>query len=361
MGPGESSHAYAIAKHFKEKGHQVVFALQQSANVPFYSHSSLFDLVVTPTVTALQELVSRVRPRTILLCNSKAFNATAFAEIRPWETIPTFGVDSNWLFESAGPYRCIQWLDRYFVVFPSSIFKLGLKENGGHFTIPAKILPRVVPVGFIPSYQKLDERVRWQIRQNLHIQSHEKLVFCYISGRGSGVMSFVLHNVCAAVEKLRSKGRAIKVLVVGNPDLVEKLPSYIPDWLLLQRSVLEDFYPYLASTDLVFQHHGFATLVQALSAQIPVIANVAIQDAAYPRLQVNEVTPLYRAGLCKLLYKSSPSDEIQDVVESLLYNEQEIGKMQEAQKKHYSKGEEAIYEAVKKYLNVPVLYDPTNR
>ena len=46
--------------------------------------------------------------------------------------------------------------------------------------------------------------------------------------------------------------------------------------------------------------------------------------------------------------------EIQDVVESLLYNEQEICKMQKAQKTYYSKGEQVIYEAVKKYLNVPV-------
>jgi hypothetical protein len=353
MGPGESSHGYAIARYLKEKDHEVVFALAQQSNLAFYTSSPFFDLVVTPTAGALQECVSTIEPDAALLCNSKAFNTTEFAEIRPWGNIPTFGVDSNWLFEPTGLFRCIQWLDNYFVVFPAPIFDLGLKKNAGHFTIPAEVLPRLKPVGFVPSYNKPDEQARVSIRQTLGVQAHEKLVFCYISGRGATVRSFVLYNLLPAVKKLRSKGRAIKVCVVGNLDLAEKLPSYNYDWLLLQRSVIEDFYGHLASADLVFQHYGLGTLAQAISAQVPIIANVALNPTnLYPRMELKEVMPFYKAGMCKVLYKYSSASNIQDAVESLLYDERQIHKMQEAQRKHYSIGEQKIYELMMKYLQV---------
>ncbi|MBV9021986.1 MAG: hypothetical protein JOZ71_14900 [Ktedonobacteraceae bacterium] len=351
MGPGESSHGYAIAQYLKGENHEVVFALQDHSFLPFYSHSPPFNLVVTSTPVALQDCVASLRPNAVLLCNSKTFNTTEFAEIRPWKTIPTFGVDSNWLFESTGPFRCIQWLDKYFVVFPASIFDLGLKKNAGHFTIPADLLPRVEPVGFVPSYTKPHEQVRMRIRQNLGVQAHEKLVFCYISGRGAAVRSYVLYNLLPAVKKLRSKGRAIKVFVVGNLDLVEKLSSYNNDWLLLQRSIIEDFYGHLASADLVFQHYGLGTLAQAISAQVPIIANVALNPTnPYPRMELKEVTPFYKADMCQVLYKYSLPQDIQDTVEALLYDEQRIHQMQEAQKKYYSTGEQKIYELMMKYL-----------
>jgi hypothetical protein len=351
IGPGESSHGYAIAKQFiKGKEHKVFFALQQHINLRFYSHSALFNVVFTPTAEALHELVGTVRPDAVLLCNSKAFNTTGFAEIRPWKTIPTFSVDSNWLFESTGQFRCIQWLDKYFVVFPPYLFGLGLKKNAGHFSIPTDTLPRVKPVGFVPSYGKLDEQVRLQTRQNLGIQAGEKLIFCYI-GRVAPVRSFVLYNLLRAVKKLSIKGRAIKVFLVGNLDHVEKLLPSNDDRLLIQRSIVENFYIHLASADLIFQHHGLATLAQAISAQVPTIVNVAIHPTdTYPRMEVNEVIPFYQSGMCKLLYKHSSAEVILDAIEALLYDEREIQKMQEAYKKICSRGEQRIYELIIKHL-----------
>jgi hypothetical protein len=353
MGPGESSHGYAIIKYLVEKGHQTIFALRQHANISFYTSRPFFDLVVTPTPSDLRDLVSTTQPDAIIICNSKAFNDTPFVEICPWKTIPTFSIDSNWLFESRGVNRCIQWLDKYFVTFPPSLFERGLKENGGHFPIPSSMRSRIEPIGFVPSYQKPDESVKGRIRQALSIHPHEKLIFCYVSGYGAGVRNFVLDMLVPVISRLRRKGRAIKVFVTGNLDLIRKQSSYDFDWLLLPRqAIIEDFYVHVASVDLVFMHHGLATIAQAISAQVPVIANIALRPID-PSLQseVGEIMPLRQTGLCELLYSHFDLCKIQDTVEALLYDDQKIQQMQQMQKKYVSHGEQRLYASIMEYLS----------
>jgi hypothetical protein len=353
MGPGESSHGYAVTKYLMEKNHQITFALRQHVNLPFYTSHTFFDLVVTPTPSDLQGLVSTARPDAIILCNSKAFNDTPFMETCPWKTIPTFSIDSNWLFEPRSVNRCIQWLDKYFVAFPPSIFERGLKENGGHFSIPSSMRSRIEPIGFIPSYQKLDELVKGRIRQALSVQPHEKLIFCYVSGYGAGMRNFVLDILVPVVSRLRKKGQAIKVFVAGNLDLIKKWSSYDFDWLLRpRRAIIEDFYAHVASVDLVFMHHGLATIAQAISAQVPVVANIALRPID-PSLQseVGEIMPLHQAGLCELLYSHFDLCKIQDTVEALLYDDQKIQKMQQMHRKYSSHGEQNLYTSVMEYLS----------
>jgi len=360
MGPGESSHGYALIKYLTEKNHQAIFALRQHVNLPFYTSDPFFDLVVTPTPSDLQKLVYTARPDAIILCNSKAFNDTSFVETCPWEGIPTFSIDSNWLFEPKGTYRCIQWLDKYFVAFPPSIFERGLKENGGHFPIPSSMRERIEPIGFVPSYQKPDESVKRRIRQSLSIQQHEKLIFCYVSGYGAGTRNFVLDMLVPVVHRLRRKGRAIKVFVTGNLSLIKKRSAYQIDWLLLPRqTIIEDFYAHVASVDLVFMHHGLATIAQAISAQVPVVANIALRPVDLSlQSEVGEIMPLHQAGLCELLYSHFDLSKIQDTVEALLYDDQKTRKMQQMHRKYYASGEQRLYTSIMEYLSC--IRNPSN-
>lgn len=353
MGPGESSHGYAITKYLTEKNHQTIFALRQHVNLPFYTSHPSSDLVVTPTPSDLQELVSTARPDVILLCNSKAFNDTSFVETCPWKTIPTFGVDSNWLFEPEGTSRCIQWLDKYFVTFPPSIFEQGLKENGGQFCIPPSMRSRIEPVGFVPSYQKPNELVKGRIRQALSIQPHEKLIFCYVSGHGAGMRSFVLDRLVPVVHRLRRKGREIKVFVTGNLDLIKQRSSYQADWLLLPRqAIIEDFYAHVASVDLAFVHHGLATIAQAISAQVPVVANIALRPVDFSlQSEAGEIMPLHQTGLCELFHGHFDLCRIQNTVEALLYDRQKIRKMQQIHRKYSCNGESHLYTSIMEYLS----------
>src|SRR5947209_7875257 len=172
LGSGETAHGYAIARHIIEKKQQVVMALLQEGSLHFCAPLPELSVTLTTTPEALQELVHSVKPDAILLCNSKSFNDTSFAEVSPWDGIPTFGIDSNWLFDSVGPHRYIQWLDTYFIVLPEPLFKLGSKEHGGHFSISTERVSQMKPVGFIPSYQKPDEVARGQMRQKLGIEAH---------------------------------------------------------------------------------------------------------------------------------------------------------------------------------------------
>ncbi len=355
IGSGEASQGYAIGKYLVEQKHQVIFALRLDATVPIYTSVPFFDLVVAPTPHALQELVRRVQPDAILLCNSKTFNDdTAFVESSPWEAIPTFGVDANWLFEPTGSMRCIQWLDRYFVTFPPDIFERGLKENGGYFAIPPDIRPRVEPVGFVPFYQKPDVQERARVRQALSIQPHEKLIFCYVSGYGAGVRGFVLQRALSVVSQLRKKGREIKVFAAGQLDCIQTHPSCEVDWLVRHgRTAIDDFYAHVASADLVFQHQGLITIAQAVSAHVPIIANIEelFDVDGSLRLEIGEVLPLQQAGLCHFFFRQSNLGEVQNAIEALLYDEREICKVQQMQRKYCSGGEQSLYNAIMAYFS----------
>jgi len=345
LGSGETAHGYAIAKHLVEKKHQVSMALLQEGSLHFCTPSPDISVAIATTPEALQALAKSIKPDAILLCNSKSFNDTSFAEVSPWDGIPTFGVDSNWLFDSVGPHRYIQWLDGYFIVLPEPLFKLGSKEHGGHFSLPTERVSQMMPVGFIPSYQKLDELTRRQVRQKLGIEAHEQLIFCYISGYAARVRAFILDNLFQAVRRLRSQGQSIKILAIGNLDLIENLSLYETDWLLWRKqATIEDFYTLLASADLVFQHQGHGTLSQAIAAQIPVIVNIEVRpDIPYPLIPMAENMTFQRAGLCHLLYSHSPLEDVQNAIETLLYDQAKICEMQCRQREHSSRGEPHLY------------------
>lgn len=349
MGPGEAGHGCSIANHLINQNHDVSMAFRIEANERIAASLAINRTFIAANPHDLEKAVSAAKPEVILICNSKAFGETTFAELRPWET-PTFGVDSNWLFETTGPIRCIKWLDNYFVTFSEEIFQQGLIENGGSFKILPAMQPRIKPVGLIPSYDFPNEESRIKVRHALGIDPDEKLIFCYVSGRGADVRTYVLEHAVQAAEQLRKRGKKIKILALGSLDSIKNLSAFERSWVRMQKTMVDDYFGHLAASDLVFQHHGLVTVAQAISAQVPVIANVP--SGSLFETEPGEVLPFYRSGLCEMLFDYSPPSEICDAMDELLFDEQRKEKMQQQQRIHHSRGEEHLVAHLTEQLRI---------
>jgi len=350
-GPGETSQGYALAKQFSLRGHQIFIGLQQETNASFFAATKqAAHLSFTPDPLSLTKLVRKIKPDGVILCNSKTFNKTTFIKKSPWPDTPTFTLDSNWLFNSKVPiFRFVRWADKYFLNFPPQVFKLGLKENGGYFAIDPAVLERIETVGLIPSYKKPSSQAIIKIRKKWGFRQDEKVIFCYFSGFGAGQHAWVFFNLFKAVKKIINRGNKIRIVYTGSPidhSLDQPYLQYLP-----KNSInIESFFTTLASTDLVFQHQGLGTLEQAISAQIPIIANVNKENRPYyPRLHEEEVKPFARLNLCRLLFKSTNTKVIEDTIHDLLYNQNEIRKMKAVQAEYYSNGEESLLKSVEKF------------
>lgn len=355
MGPGETSHAYALARHFLTNGHHPVLALGQEIVYDFFKSIKPSPKVVfTSNPDQLKAAVKKIKPDVVVLCNSKTFNKTPFIKSHPWPQVPTFTLDSNWLFDLKVPvYPFINWADKYFICLPAKVFELGFKKNGGYFEISPEMEEKIEVVGLIPSYKKPSQKEISAMRKRLGVANEEKLIFCYTSGYGAGSRSWVFDKLSLIIKKFINEGRKIKVVGIGRALNVEDKSKF--PWLnLIEKGSinLDSFYLILASVDLVFQHQGLATLAQAISARVPVIANVATKENHfYPELHDGEVNPFARLDLCKLFHKSTPEKIIKKAIEDLLYKKEEIVKMQKAQSKAYNKGESIIAQSIIKYVS----------
>ena len=269
-----------------------------------------------------------------------------FGLLRVVTKSPVFSLDSNWLFNQPEKYPFVKWLDRIFLNFPEAVFANGLAENGGPYTIPEVTMKKIVNVGLIPSYTPLEPSAKREIRAELGLTEAQKLIFIYI---GSGTtLRRDFHDKCLdLVDALADKyGETAKVLFVQyeGPDKAILLPE--------SRSLLQgdQFYKYLASADLVFQHQGLGTLEQAISAQVPVIANVnnPAPDEKY-NAHAWEVAPFEKAGLCKMHYYNDENSDILESIDRLLASEAGT-EMKTAQKSQFSKGEESLLNHIRQFV-----------
>ena len=220
---------------------------------------------------------------------------------------------------------------------------LGLKDCGGNFEIEESMQEKIVPVGFMPSYQKPPLSDRKKIRQFYQLNKREKLVFSYVSGFGAGYRIWVLKNLICAVDTLLKHGAHIRVIHIGPQQEMDC--TLQRDWLIYRNGLsAEEYYATLAASDLVFQHQGMVTLSQAISARIPVIANVSyLHDEGMPKIHFWEVGPFARAGVCSMLSKSSHQNIIRHTIEQLLFDKQARKRMQKNQTRVYEMGEKNAY------------------
>ena len=344
MGPGETSHAYALALALSKKGANIYFCVRKKENMFFVKNKSSFKVFLTPNPISLKKIIEKEEPHVLLFFNSKTWGRRKLFSEKPLFKKPplVFCVDSNWLFnERKYPiFKYIKWADNYLITFPEEIFQAGLKKNKGDFIVSPEILEKIVPIGFVPSYAKPSKKIIKKIRSEYSIGSQDKLIFAYMSGFGAGYRFWAFENLIRATKRLIKKNYKIKVLFI-KPDngYSEKIPTY--DWLIIKENLsAEMFFLSLASSDLVFQHQGLATLAQSISAKVPVIANVSSVGQHIPRLHFYELNPFKKLGLCKLFSKSTQNKKISDTIESLLFDFKERKKIIDKQKLYYEKGEE---------------------
>lgn len=357
MGPGETSQARAMAKYIAQKGEQVLFAIRKKSNLHFVENDKEFKVFFIDCPEKLKSLVEEEKPDVFLLFNSKMWASKGFTENPPFKKPKIcISVDSNWLFNNKkySPYfQSNIWMDKYFINIPKNIFELGLKQKGGDFIIPKKILKNIIPVGFIPSYSKPDDKILKKIRKKYNIKREEKFIFSYFSGFEAGHRVFAFNNLIKSIDNLIKKGKNIKVLYVGPTSDID--PKKLNrKWLIKKEKMpTSEFYKTLSASDLVFQHQGMVTLAQAISANIPIICNVHIlkmYSHNVPRLHFWEVGPFDKIGVCKMFSKSSPIKKISKEIENLLYNKKSIQKMKKIQRLMLEKGEPIVYQMIKKLL-----------
>lgn len=354
MGPGETIQGIALANYAAEKGNDITFATRLKLNYRFLKkQKQQFKVCLVETEKRLKNIFEKEKPDVFVLCNSKVVHYyKAFFLLPPSPKPVTVSLDSNWLFlKNEKWYSFIEWADRYLIVFPKKIFNLGLKKYGGNYNIPCHIIKKIETVGFIPSFKKIPQNKQLEIRKKYNIGKDEKLIFSYFGGFGAGFHLWVLNNLIKATESLIQKGLKIKIIYVSPEENIKNIEK--KSWLIREESLSnEEFFSILSSSDLVFQHQGLGTLAQAISSQIPVIANVRnIEEEPYPNhAHAWEVGPFAKLNMCKMFYKNSPIENIKKAIKELLYDKKEIAEMKKAQKKYYVSGEPNAYKIIKKLL-----------
>ena len=358
MGPGETIQGTALANYVLGKKNDVTLAARMRLNYRFLrKQKQLFKVCLVETEKQLKKVFEAERPDVFVLCNSKIVHYYKDFFLSPPSPKPvTVSLDSNWLFlKNEKWYSFIEWADRYLIVFPKKIFNLGLKKYGGDYNIPAHIIKKIETVGFIPSFKKISLKEKLRIKEKYKIGKNEKLIFSYFGGFGAGFHPWALDNLIKAVEYLNQEGCQIKIILCCRKENVKGLEG--KSWLIIEELLSDkEFFSILSSSDLVFQHQGLGTLAQAISSQIPVIANVRnIKDEPYPgHAHAWEVGPFAKLNMCKMLLKNSPLESIEKGIKKLLYGKKEIERMKNAQKKYYAPGEPATYKIIKGLLKTKI-------
>lgn len=347
MGPGETIQGIGLASYLSKTMGNVVFVVREKKNLPFLDkQKKKFQIFLAETSEKFKKIFEREKPNVFVLCNSKMITYYKDFLTSPLLEPVTVSLDSNWLFSKGEKwYSFTDWLNKYLILFPKEIFNLGLKKYGGNYIIAGQVMKKIETVGFIPSWQKISPKLRRNIRKRYKIDKDAKMIFAYFGGFGAGFRDWALKNLIKAAENLIRQGLKIGIVYVGpTKNLNFKVPK--KSWLVgIKRTTENNFFSLLSSADLVFQHQGIGTLAQAISARVPVIANVRdLKDESYPRhAHAWEIAPFVKLNLCKMFYRSTPIEEIQKGIEKLLYDKKEIKKMKKAQTKYYQPGEVKAY------------------
>lgn len=354
MGPGETIQGIALYKYLLKKGADVAFSMRMKMNYVFFKNQGQkVRLYMAETPELFTNAFEKEKPDVLVLCNSKIVTYYKdFFQNPPLPKPVTVTLDSNWLFLKNEPwYSFAEWADKYLIVFPKKIFNSGLKKYGGNYDIPDREMKKIEIAGFIPSFKKIPAKERLKIRKLYGIKKDEKIIFSYFGGFGAGFRPWALDNLMVSTARLIGKGHKIKIIYACRKANVKNIEE--KSWMIRKKSLSDkDFFSILSSADLVFQHQGLGTLAQAISARIPAIANVRdIQDEPYARhAHAWEIDPFVKAHVCRMFYRSTPIEDIENGIEELLYNKKEINKMKTAQKKCYIPGEPAAYKIIKKLL-----------
>lgn len=339
VGLGEFAQAESVANYAEKRGVKCYFGIDKKIADIVKKEGFKFKILLNETQT--EDLIKKIKPSVLFLCNSKT--SRTLIKKSPSPEILVASLDSNWLFGQTKKYKVYDWIDRIFVVFPQKIFDLGLKENGGFYQIPQKIIKKIYCTGFIPSGNKIAEKIKQETKKKLGLDKDDKLIFGYF-GKGPTYRFFLVPKLINALEDLL--GRYKIKLFWGGPRLNLK-----KGFLIFKDNLLTmEFEKILGSSDLVVQHHGLGTLSKVIHNQIPAICYIPKEFKNKPKVfrhsPAYEIEAFEKAGLCRAIPYQAKNDILKKEIVNLLYNKKEIQKMKLKQKQIFKPGEKNLFEEV---------------
>jgi len=346
MGPGETSQGVAFGAEAIRGKHDVTFGIILESNIHFLDGLSGIKKLILDNGEKIKQEIATGQYDVVVFCNSKTFGKDKEFHTKAPKNKPfVVSLDSNWLFNQPEQFPFISWLDKIYLNFPQDVYENGLISGGGQYFIPKDVSDRILPIGLIPSYKPLDEVEKEKVRNQLGLQLDQKLIFTYVGSSVTYRKDFY-QKYLTVFDTLYKQFPEIKVVFLSgeepNRPWIHKTGG---------QASSDNFYKFLASADLVFQHQGLGTLEQAISAQVPVIANVLRPDEhEKTHTHAWEVEPFVRAGLCKMHYYDDETNKIIESIKSLLFSDSRKNMIQ-TQKKHYSRGEETMLDDIKKLVS----------
>jgi hypothetical protein len=342
QGFGEFALAESFALYAEKQNHENIF-ITDNTQIQRGLCELDFTVYLSKTPEQAQNFIHQLQPDVLFYCSSKTTHMYDWSLMKQLLLAPkpfSACFDANWLWLEDGisPFRSPDWLDLIFVVMPQPIFQQGLHENGGHYKIAKVFRDKIYTPGFIPSGCHVSAARKQKVRERLGIRD-EKLIFSYFGAREK----FILERYVTSLERI-APALNLKVFIkLANH---QQLPHY--DWLITKDWLpREEMVEYIASSDLVIQHHGLGTLPKVIRSQVPVICITEEVNGDYPYYKHSpyfEIEAFRRLNLCHGIHTYDFSPELlQEQSEALLFDERAIRKMKHAQKRYFEAGEEKAY------------------
>ncbi len=342
VGFGELAQAEAFALYARKQGDENIFITDKEE---FKKAMDLhqFTTHVTKTCEDARALIQQLNPDVLFLCSSKTTHMYPFSLLKlpPMPKPFCVSLDSNWLWwnDERSPFKAPEWLDLIFVVIPEAIFQKGLFVNGGHYQMKEIFREKIYCPGFIPSGFTISHAQREKIKAQLGIEKKENLIFTYLGLKEQDLLEPYIRCLEEIVSSLNAK-----VFIKLNKERC--VPQY--DWLITKAWLSADeFSQYLASSDLVIQHHGLGTLPKAIRNQIPALCITEKITEDYPPYKHSayfEIKAFADLNLCKWIDMDFSPESLNKNIQELLYKKIEIDRMRNAQETFFESGEAKAYD-----------------
>ncbi len=353
-GFGEYAQAQSFALYAKKKGNQNIFIINDNRLVKLIKEAG-FDFLISKDADSTKKIIKELNPDVLFLCNSKTayiYDDSIMKEppLSPRPFIASF--DSNWLFldDKRLNYPVPKWIDLIIIVMPKVIFNKGLYKNGGHYKISKIYEDKIFCAGFIPSVSKVSSLKKREIRNKLGVKKDEKLIYSYFGTKEKFIIKNYIKDIIKIVNCFKKENKKIKVFIKLTKK--QKIPDY--DWLITKEWLTkDDFTKYIASSDLVIQHHGLGSLPQIIRNQVPVVCIVPDIKGKYPYYRHSpfyEIESFRKLGLCYSMPYSFFSKTLKEMMNDLLYNPIKINDMKKAHKKYFKEGEKRAYKKLTEEL-----------
>jgi len=219
---------------------------------------------------------------------------------------PVVSLEHTWIPWAISRPSAFLRIDRFLVVLPEVVFRAGLAQEGGPFHVPAQLLERMVPVG-------------WVSTAGRDLPRKDQVVVYFGQPTTPG---------CAATPPvlLASLFDAIRTTSLARPHLVwtwvGQPPAGLPDIVKVERWLEPGDYDLLISTAaLVICHHAIGTIGRAVPVGTPVLAMgpgemLGSHPAnAWADLEIHAWA---RAGVVEPCHGELPADTLRRRIEVLL-------------------------------------------